>query len=189
MEIPLNALADFDNHRLVSYVFDPATGLEGFIALHRGGLEVPAFGATRAVVYADRTEALRDALQLSRFMSYKAALAGLRNGGAKGVILARPNDTPVQRRAWLQAYSNKVNYFGGRFVTGADMGVSARDVKIMSDVSEYMVGVSSDPVHFTALGLLAGLEEAFAEIFGSSSLKNRTFAMIQGKWGKLGQLC
>ncbi len=150
MEIPINSFTDFDNHRLVSYVYDATTGLEGFIALHRGALEVPAFGATRAVHYTDRTEALRDALQLSRLMSYKAALAGLRYGGAKGVILARPNDTAAQRKAWLQAYSNKVNYFGGRFVTGADMGVSSQDVKIMSGASKYIVGVSSDPVYFKA---------------------------------------
>ncbi|MBI5529983.1 MAG: hypothetical protein HY918_00580 [Candidatus Doudnabacteria bacterium] len=172
-------LKEFDGHRLVSFIYDPKTNLEGFIAIHRGD---PAFGATRICSYQNRTEALRDALRLSKLMSYKAAMAGLKYGGAKSVIIL-PKQSQNKNNL-LKAYAKKVNLLGGHFITGADVGISADDVKLMRQSSPYFIGVNVDPVKYTALGIFYALEESLKEIFGDKSLSNRSFA-IQGA-GKIG---
>ena len=64
------------------------SGLTAIIALHSTHLG-PAAGGTRFWHYADPADAMRDALRLSRGMSYKNAMAGLPMGGGKAVILAR----------------------------------------------------------------------------------------------------
>lgn len=179
-----NFSKEFDQHRLVSFVYDPKTKLEGFVAIHRGTLQNPAFGATRIAAYKSKEEALADALRLSKLMSYKAAMAGLKYGGGKGVIILPPLANAAERRELLTAYSRKINYLGGHFITGADVGITQSDLKVMRAASDYMVGVSSDPVKFTAQGMLNGIEICLNEVFGNPSVKGRSFA-IQGV-GKIG---
>src|SRR3989344_8767457 len=145
-------LREFDNHRFVSFFNDPQIGLRGYIAIHRGGLERPAFGATRLWKYETETDALRDALKLSRMMSYKSALAGLQYGGAKSVII-EPKNGISNRSAFLEAYANKVNYLNGRFVTGTDVGLCQSDVEHMQRFCSSMVGLSVNPTIYTGLGV------------------------------------
>jgi leucine dehydrogenase len=180
----LSKFKEFDNHRFVSFFCDPKTGLQGFIALHRGnGSNIPSFGATRFVPYRNLLDALKDSLKLSKLMSYKAALAGIQYGGAKGVILFNSQKT-AKKELLLKAYAQKVSMLDGRFITGADVGISKKDVKTMSRLSPYFVGVSTDPVKYTALGLIEGIKVCLRECFGSEELTNRSFA-IQGM-GKIG---
>src|SRR3982750_1044128 len=80
-------LPDFDEHELVHFVTDPATGLRAVIGVHSTHLG-PGAGGTRLWHYARPEDAIADALRLSRGMSYKNAMAGLPLGGGKGVILA-----------------------------------------------------------------------------------------------------
>lgn len=174
----------FDGHKMVSFVYDDKSKLEGFIALHRGSLQNPAFGATRIVPYASKEDAIKDALRLSKLMSYKAAMAGLSYGGAKGVIILPSGISAIERKALLKAYAQKVNYLGGRFVTGADMGISEADLKVMRSTSDYIVGMSSNPVKFTALGMFSALEIVLEEMYGLKDISGRSFA-IQGV-GKIG---
>ena len=49
----------------------------------------PALGGCRMWRYDDSRAAVRDALRLSRAMTYKSAVAGLPLGGGKGVIMLR----------------------------------------------------------------------------------------------------
>ncbi|MCX7864648.1 MAG: amino acid dehydrogenase, partial [Novosphingobium sp.] len=81
---------DFDDHELVEFIHDRASGLTALIALHSTHLG-PGAGGTRFWHYADPAMAIRDVLRLSRGMSYKNAMAGLPMGGGKGVILAGPD--------------------------------------------------------------------------------------------------
>lgn len=180
----IERFAEFDSHRFVSYISDPKTRLEGFIAIHRGTLENPAFGATRIVQYHTKVDALKDALNLSKLMSYKAALAGLPYGGAKGVIILPPNLSDIERSVLFKSYADKVNYLNGHFVTGADVGISNSDLKIMRKGSAFMEGINSKPVKFTALGMVMAIEVVLEEIYGIADMKKRTFA-IQGV-GKIG---
>ena len=182
-DFSFETLKEFDNHRLVTFLYNPAMGLTGFIAIHRGGLVRPAFGATRIWRYSSELEALKDTLKLSRMMSYKSALAGLQYGGAKAVLLSFPN-TPKKRKLLLKSYAHRVNYLSGHFITGADVGVNDDDLKVMASESQYMVGLKSDPVKFTSLGVFYSIQACLKEVFGSEDIVGRTFA-IQGL-GKTG---
>ena len=80
-------LPDFDEHELVHFVTDRATGLKAVIGVHSTHLG-PGAGGTRFWHYAKPEDAVADVLRLSRGMSYKNAMAGLPLGGGKSVILA-----------------------------------------------------------------------------------------------------
>ena len=73
----LMELKEYDNHFRVIVLDNPKTQLKGFIAIHIKNERVPSFGATRLWKYENELDGLRDALRLSRLMSYKASLAGL----------------------------------------------------------------------------------------------------------------
>lgn len=141
-----------DNHSAVEAVDDNDLGVRGYIAIHRGSKSRPAFGATRLWFYENSDDALREVLQLSRLMSYKAALAGLPYGGGKAVLIADPKSIK-DRDVFFQRYAEFVNQFDGSFVTGADVGVSQEDVNSMKIGSNYIVGTQRDPVYFTTLGI------------------------------------
>lgn len=179
----LNKYDEFDDHKIVSYVYDPKTKLQGFIAIHSQINGYASFGATRMVDYTSSEEALKDTLRLSRLMSYKSAISGIKHGGAKAVIFGG-NKTGKYRNELLKAYARKVNLMGGNFVTGTDVGVTDNDIKIMRRMSKHFVGVVTDPARYTALGVFLSLKEALKEVFGNDNLKNRSFA-IQGV-GKTG---
>lgn len=174
---------NFDGHKDVTFVFDKKNKLKGFIAIHRGGFRLPSFGATRVWSYDSVFDALEDALKLSKVMSYKSALAGLPYGGAKAVLF-NSFSSRKSRDLMLKTYSQHVNLFNGRFITGADVGISEADLKVMSSGSKFIVGLKVDPIKYTALGVFYGMQVALKEIFGSESVSNRTFA-IQGL-GKTG---
>lgn len=180
----IESLGEFDNHKLVSFVFDKKTKLEAYIAIHRGSLTTPSFGATRIARYEDKEDALKDALRLSRLMSYKAAMAGLDYGGGKGVILLPENISDADRAKVIASYCEAVNYYGGHFVTGADVGITDDDMKVMNASSEYIVGVTSNPVLYTAQGIFKAIEFSVQFKFGDKDLSQRSFA-IQGV-GKIG---
>ncbi len=176
-------LPEFDNHRLIHTIYDQKTGLKGFIAIHRGGFEKPAFGATRIWAYKSESDAIKDALELSRVMTYKSAMAGLYYGGAKAVLI----DPKISsnRTQLLKAYMRYINYLNGHFITGADVGVNHKDIEIMAAYSKYIVGIRSDPVKYTVLGVYYAIGVCLKEIFGSDSIEGKTFA-IQGL-GKTGE--
>lgn len=176
-------LKEFDNHRLVSFVHDPHVSLECYIAIHRGGLIRPAFGATRFWKYSSELEALRDALRLSKVMSYKSALAGFPYGGAKAVIINQKNNSKKKGQL-LRTYARHVSYLSGHFITGADVGINEDDLEAMASQSKYIVGLKADPVKFTNIGVFYSVQECLKEVFGDSSLRGRSFA-IQGL-GKTG---
>ena len=65
------------------------SGLYTLVAVHstaRG----PSLGGCRMWGYGDSRAAIRDALRLSRAMTFKSAVAGLPLGGGKGVIMLPP---------------------------------------------------------------------------------------------------
>lgn len=181
----LRELPDFDGHALVSLA-ETDSGFRSVIAVHRANPAVPSFGATRLWHYASDIDGLKDALRLSRGMSYKAALAGLKCGGAKGVILAPKKDlTEIEKTKLIEEYAARVNILGGRFVTGTDVGIRQSDLGLMNAVSRHIVGFNDNSTEFTAIGLYESIRAALEEVFGSSDPAGRSFA-IQGL-GKVGE--
>ncbi len=174
---------EFDNHEQVVAFEDPSVGLRGFIVIHATHPSFPSLGATRLWSYENETEALLDALRLSRLMSYKSALAGLPYGGAKAVLM---HDTRLvlHREALFQAYARQIELLEGRFVTGTDVGVEEADLWHMKQGTSFVIGNGVNAGYFTALGVWRSIQVVIQKLFGSDNLRERRFA-IQGL-GKTG---
>ena len=110
-------------HEQVVFANDEATGLQAIIAIHSTALG-PALGGTRFYPYASTDAAIEDVLNLSRGMSYKAALAGLDLGGGKAVIIGDP--ATLKSEGLLRAYGRFVQSLNGRYYTACDVGTFSR---------------------------------------------------------------
>ncbi len=184
-EKSIKDFSEFDDHRFVAYLQDEASGLEGFIVIHRSNPSIPSFGATRLWQYGSLNEALQDALRLSRLMSYKSAMAGLDCGGAKGVIIDKVGNRDEKKRKELfRSYAEKVAFLSTHFVTGTDAGVFRRDLNSMKAAKNQIVGFNDNATFLTAVGIFESIKVCLKEIYGNTSFEGRSFA-IQGL-GKVG---
>jgi len=165
---------------------DAATGLRAIVALHSTRLG-PGIGGTRIRVYESEADAIDDVTRLARAMTYKAALAHLRHGGGKAVILASPElpRAGAARVALFRAFGAFVDGIGGRYVTTEDSGTSAADMDVIRGVTEHVLGASADkggsgdPSPFTALGVRRGIEAIAHQVLERPDLKGLHVA-IQG---------
>lgn len=154
---------DYDDHQAVITICDSDCGLRAVIAVHSTVLG-PALGGVRCWAYESLNEAVRDALRLSRGMSYKNSLAGLGFGGGKSVILGDPRKvkTPQALRSFAQA----VDHLNGRYIGAEDVGTTVNDIDLMREVTPYVAGTScgnaasGDPSPFTAEGVFLCLTAA-----------------------------
>lgn len=181
------------DHAMVHFVRHEDGSPLGFIAIHRGTKEHPAFGATRIFEYPSITAASNDALRLGRLMSYKNAFASARYGGGKGVIMMTKEDQtdPHRRALLLSRYAEEVNKLNGVFVTGADVGVGMDDVRLLRAHSKFIVGLSRDPVFHTVRGVLAALRAALAVRFKDTDMSKYSYSILgAGKvgWGIIAHL-
>ena len=167
--------ADFDEHELVQLVHDRKSGLTAIIALHSTHLG-PGAGGTRFWHYDKPDAAMRDALRLSRGMSYKNAMAGLPMGGGKAVVLLDKQRTKTPEM--LAAFGDAIDALGGRYVTAEDVGASEADMVAISQRTPHVCGlpaedgsVGGDPGPFTAMGIYHGIKAAVAHKLGKASLE------------------
>ncbi len=175
---------DFDAHEHVQLVHDRHSGMTAIIALHSTHLG-PGAGGTRFWHYAEPRDAIRDALRLSRGMSYKNAMAGLPMGGGKAVILADRSGTKTAQL--LGAFGKAVNDLGGRYVTAEDVGISEADMVVVAEHTQFVSGLpvsgmdaaGGDPGPFTAMGIFHGIKAAVKHRLGKDSLAGVHVA-IQG---------
>jgi leucine dehydrogenase len=183
--LEIQNLPEYDAHSIVHTCTDTKNMLSGFISIHRGNENRPSFGATRIWHYENPKEALRDAMNLSRAMSYKAAMAGLNYGGAKGVLIAPKSLKSGQKKLrMLKAYADKINILKGGFITGTDVGISRDELLSMSLVTPYLVGIKVDPTEYTAEGIHCSMKELLLHRYGDESFSGKKIA-IQGI-GKIG---
>ncbi len=176
-------MPDFDDHEAVHMFRDPEAGLTAIIAVHSTQLG-PAGGGVRFWHYGESRAAMTDALRLSRGMSYKNAMAGLKMGGGKGVILADPTRTKTASQ--IAAFARAIDSLGGRYVTAQDVGMSADDMIIMAKVTPYVSGLppktggaGGDPGPSTAWGVFLGVRAAAERVTGRSGVEGIHVA-IQG---------
>jgi leucine dehydrogenase len=187
----IRELPDFNSHKFVALIHDARTGLHGWIAIHNDVLG-PALGGTRMYPYPDDLTALVDVLRLSKAMTYKAALAGLKYGGGKAVLIGDPKTQKTEE--YLRAYGRKINYLNGAFITAEDVGISVADIETIAKETPYVVGRSEgihngikgsgDPSPITAIGIVYGIRAALEMVYGNDDISGKTFA-IQGL-GKVG---
>ena len=170
---------DFDAHERIEFIHDRQSGLTAIIALHSTHLG-PAAGGTRFWHYAEPAGAMRDALRLSRGMSYKNAMAGLPAGGGKAVILADPDKTKTPEM--LAAFGRAVDALAGQYVTAQDVGMSEDDMVAISQATPHVAGLpgqGGDPGPYTARGVYLGVKAAAQRALGAQSMKGVRVA-IQG---------
>jgi len=169
-------------HEEVVFCHNKDAGLKAIIAIHNTVLG-PALGGTRMWNYASEADALKDALRLSRGMTYKAAVSGLNLGGGKAVIWGDPNHDKSE--ALFRAFGRFVNSLNGRYITAEDVGIDVNDMEYVLKETEFVTGVhqvhggSGDPSPFTAYGVLQGLMAALTHKYGDEEVGKRSYA-VQG---------
>ncbi|WP_418957906.1 Leu/Phe/Val dehydrogenase [Streptomyces tritici] len=163
-------------HEQVVLCQDRASGLKAVIALHSTALG-PALGGTRFYPYANEAEAVADALNLSRGMSYKNAMAGLEHGGGKAVIIGDPEK--IKTEELLLAYGRFVASLGGRYVTACDVGTYVADMDVVARENRWTTGRSpenggaGDSSVLTAFGVFQGMRASAQTLWGDPTLRGR----------------
>ncbi len=164
-------------HEQVVFCNDHATGLKAIVAIHSTALG-PGLGGTRFYPYATTADAIRDVLNLSRGMSYKAALAGLDLGGGKAVIIGDPMKDKTE--ALLRAYGRFVQAIGGRYYTACDVGTYSEDMDVVARECRFVTGRTlahggaGDSSVLTAYGVYQGMRASAEALWGTPSLSGRT---------------
>lgn len=177
---------EFDNHETVCFCRDERSGLRALIAVHNTNLG-KGLGGCRMWPYRSEDEALTDVLRLSRGMTYKAALAGLPQGGGKSVIIGDPrkDKTPELIRAMGRA----VDRLNGAYVVAEDSGTSVADMRLMAEATRHVGGLADakaqaegrtgDPSPATAYGVFIGIRAAVAHQYRRDDLRGLRVA-VQG---------
>ena len=180
------SLSDFADHEQVVFVSDDKSGLKAIIAVHNSNLG-PALGGCRMWPYATEEEAVRDVLRLSRGMTYKSAMANLKLGGGKSVIIGNPRTHKTPEL--LAAFARALEQLNGRYIAAEDSGTSVADMKYMTQFTQHVAGIhdkpsdagtrSGDPSPATAYGTFIGIQAAVKERLGRDSLDGLRVA-VQG---------
>jgi leucine dehydrogenase len=180
------SMRDFANHEQVVFCSDDKSGLKAIIAVHNSSLG-PALGGCRMWPYASEEEAVRDVLRLSRGMTYKSAMANLKLGGGKSVIIGNPRTQKSPEL--LQAFARAIENLNGRYIAAEDSGTSVADMKYMAQFTSHVAGIvdkptdggvrSGDPSPATAYGTFVGIKAAVKDKLGRDSLDGLRVA-VQG---------
>jgi leucine dehydrogenase len=140
----------------------------------------PAVGGIRFMKYKDEDEAIRDALNLARSMTYKTAAAGLSCGGGKTVIMDAEG---MDRVLALKTVARFIESLHGRRFTGRDLGISVEDLEIMRTETRWVADESAagvgDLSEATAFGVYHGMRACLEEVYGSDSFRGKKVA-VQG---------
>jgi leucine dehydrogenase len=172
----------FDDHEKVVFCRHLESDLKAIIAIHSTRLG-PAAGGCRMFPYASEQQALDDVLRLSRAMTYKNALAGLKLGGGKSVIIADPAQGCAANR--LQAFGKRLQALNGEYWTAEDVGVNLEGVEAIARSTRFVFGTRSglcatgDPSAYTARGVYAGMRAAVRHRLGRDSVAGLKVA-VQG---------
>jgi leucine dehydrogenase len=136
--------------------------------------------------YESSADGARDALRLSRAMTFKAAACGLNLGGGKGVICLEPGRAPAGklRRDVLLDFADTVNVLEGSYITAEDVGTGSRDMAVIAEATKFVTGLgrkrggSGDPSPYTAQGVEAAMRACCEHVLGERDLKGRTAAVV-----------
>src|SRR5581483_7901985 len=170
-------------HEQVVFVADRGSGLRAVIAVHSTALG-PSLGGVRFWSYATEADAVRDVLRLSEAMTYKAAVAGLHQGGGKAVVLLDEPDAP-HTEPMLRALGRAIDELGGRYLAAEDVGATPADMEALARVTPWATGVgvaaggSGDPSPVTAYGVVQAMRAVALHLDGAPDLGGRRVA-VQG---------
>lgn len=178
-----------DGHEVVHLIHRPEVKLKAAIAIHDRTLGKSALGGCRMLNYATEQDMIMDALRLSKAMTYKSAMAGMKRGGAKCVVWG--DSKKDKTRALLLALADEINKLEGRYITGEDMGIREQDVKTMFERTSYVAGLpsttfrkkgargSGNPGPLTADGDFFGIGACLKFLYGQESVAGKS-VLVQG---------
>ncbi len=173
----------FDEHERVLFCRDPETGLSAIIAIHSTALG-PAAGGVRQWSYASDEAAIYDVLRLSQGMSYKNAMAGLRFGGGKAVIVE--HDGFASSDALYARFGEFVDTLNGAYITAEDVGMTPAIMQTIATRTRYVTGLPAadgkaggDPSPKTARGVMCGIGAAVRHRLGRDGVNGLRVA-VQG---------
>jgi leucine dehydrogenase len=154
------------------------TGFSAWIAIHNTN-RGPALGGCRVWNYGSADDALEDVLRLSRAMTYKNSLAGLRLGGGKCVV--RADLDRIDRAELFELIGEFVDTLGGRYITAEDVNSTVEDMAVIKRATPHVatVGASGNPSPFTAYGVYCAIKAGVYFVKGSRRLSGLRVA-IQG---------
>lgn len=132
-----NRLAHDDYEQIV-FCQDRETGLRAIIAIHDSTLG-PGTGGCRMYAYQSEAQALEDVLRLSKGMTYKASISGLKLGGAKAVIIG--DSTKIKTPALLKRFGQFVERLNGVYITAKDVGINGEDLKVILGQTKHVLGI------------------------------------------------
>lgn len=141
-------------------VADTELGRIGFIALHDLG-NGPGVGGIRRLPYPTARAAVEDAVRLAEQMTLKTALAELPVGGAKAVILDRPE---LDVAAAYTALGDAIAALDGQYFCGPDVGTSDDDLAHVRARTEHVNLVENAPARATAAGVLRAIDAALGHL-------------------------
>lgn len=174
-------MAQMEHEQLV-FCQDEATGLKAIIAIHNTVLG-PGMGGTRMWNYMSEDEAIKDALRLSRGMTFKNAIAGLNAGGGKAVIIG--DARKIKDEMLMRRFGKFVDSLNGKYWTAEDVNMTSRDMEYVRMETPFVTGIpesmggSGDPSPVTAYGVYIGMKAAAKKVYGSDDLKRKRI-MVQG---------
>ncbi len=195
--MPVFDSRSYRDHEQIVFCADKETGLKAIIAVHSTALG-PSGGGIRFWDYAaahrhvapgdiaetrGEEDAIYDVLRLSRGMSYKNALAGLRLGGGKSVIIGNPRQLGTP--ALMEAFGRYIQRLGGSYYAAEDVGTSPAMLASVAKSTNYVSGLDSgefatgDPSPHTALGVFVSIQAAVKHRLGKTDLSGVHVA-VQG---------
>ena len=149
---------NIDGYEKVIHATEESSGLDCYIAIHSTELG-PALGGARFWKYKKSHDAIEDVLRLAKGMTYKNSLAGLDLGGGKAVINLRNTEKTPEL---LREFGKVVEYLEGKYITADDVGCEIEDMKIIKEVTKYVIFSDYDPSPATSLGVVRGMQAALA---------------------------
>jgi glutamate dehydrogenase (NAD(P)+) len=172
-------------------VYDPDTGMKGVLVIDNTSTG-PGKGGIRFDDKVTPTEIFR----LARTMTWKCAAAGLPFGGAKGGIIANPNQ--VDRVSWMKSFAKMIKpYCPSQYIAATDIGTTELDMAIFAHEIGDMHACTGKPTELggiphelgtTGYGVASALESAIEVLEELKSLhisKKQIRVSIQG-FGNVG---
>lgn len=177
------------NQEQIAFYTDKNVKLRAILSINSTTLG-PAIGGIRIYKYKSVDNALFDLCRLAQAMTYKTAAAGLNFGGGYMVVVEQEN--MEKNEPLFRSLGRFIESFNGRYIAGADFGVTEESMEYIAMETEYICGLpayfggSGNHSHMGAYGALQGMQAAAQYKWGSDELTGRKI-IIQG-YGKIGKL-
>lgn len=170
------------DHEEVIFNYFKDVDLKMIISLHDTTLG-KTVGALRMSRYDRDMDATIESLRLSRIMTYQAATAEIDSGGGSAILIGNP--TTDKTEAYLRAVGRFVESLKGKLIVSPDLGTEAQDFKHIHRETDHTIfgneikDNTRPTAQITAYGVYWGIKACAKQMFGTSDLAGRTFA-IQG---------